>query len=121
MGTNYYHRFNHCDCCGRYDERHIGKNLTMFQGYRPDPYFPEEFTGPEITAWAQWKEVLRTEGEIWDEHGRQWDIDEFIAQVERTEKSTRRRQYDSIVDHYVDHRMDWIDADGFSFHEGEFT
>jgi hypothetical protein len=26
MGTNYYVRENICDCCGRYDEIHIGKS-----------------------------------------------------------------------------------------------
>lgn len=26
MGTNYYVRLNPCECCGRYNEYHIGKS-----------------------------------------------------------------------------------------------
>lgn len=31
MGTNFYFRFNMCDCCDRYDEIHIGKSSGGWQ------------------------------------------------------------------------------------------
>lgn len=120
MGTNFYHRYNHCDCCGRYDERHIGKNMTMFQGYRQDPDWPDPT--PEIVSWQQWKEILRTEGEVWDEYHRLWDLEAFISAVENTDPARRRRQYDWVMRHrFTPKHLDWLDADGFSFHEGDFS
>lgn len=125
MGANYYHRFAHCDCCGRYDERHIGKSLVMFRGYRPDPDWPDDFTGPVLASWQQWKEALSKEGEVWDEYGRQHDVQQFIADVESTDPVRRRRQYDWMQQHSAEYFLeldhDWLDADGFSFTGREFS
>jgi hypothetical protein len=123
MGTNYYHRFNACECCKRYDERHICKSMTSFQGFRPDPDWPDDST-VSITSWAGWKQKIRADGEVWDEYGRQWDVEQFIADVETTSPESRRRQYDWMVEHNhryggLDH--DWLDADGFSFTDTDFS
>jgi hypothetical protein len=118
MGTNHYHRYNHCDCCGRYDERHIGKSWGMFQGYR------DEDEKAPVTSWQGWKATLRADGEVWDEYGQQVDVEEFITDVEATDSVRRRRQYDWVRDHHSYGRAmehDWLDADGFSFTDNEFT
>lgn len=126
MGTNYYHRYAHCDCCGRYDERHICKSMVTFRGYRPDPDWPDEFTGPLLASWRQWKrELIDRGGQVWDEYGRQHDLAEFIAAVESTKPEHRRRQCDWVQEHAGDYgtRGDryWLDGDGFSFYDGEFS
>lgn len=120
MGTNYYHRSGHCDCCGRYDERHIGKSMVMFRGYRPDPDWPEDPTLTLVT-WEHWKAALRADGTIRDEYGREWDVNEFIAEVESTESRQRRRQFDWMEEHYSETPNDWLDPDGFSFCDREFS
>lgn len=124
MGTNFFHHTNACEHCGRHDERHIGKSFRMFQGYRPDPDWPDDPT-PYLTSWQHWKAALLAGGEIWDEYGTRWDAEDFIARVEATEKSLRRRQYDAVAEHAKLHgiavRNDWIDGDGFSFCDLEFS
>lgn len=125
MGTNYYHRYDHCECCGRYDERHICKSLRTFRGYRPDPDWPDEFTGPLLATWQQWKAELLKGGEVWDEYGRREETAAFIEAVEATKPEHRRRQYDWMVEHARDYGLslgrDWLDPEGFSFAEGEFS
>jgi hypothetical protein len=122
MGANYYHRTNRCDCCGRFDERHICKSGTSFQGYRPD--WANDST-PLIVSWEEWKTALRADGEVWDEYGQRHDVEQFIADVEATEPERRRRQYDWMVQHARDYGLsmdrDWLDPDGFSFTLSEFT
>ncbi len=121
MGTNYYHRYNACDCCGRYDERHICKSMLSFQGYRPAPDWPEDFTGPEVVSWKQWRSVIEASGEVWDEYGRKWDPAEFTAAVEATDPASRRRHYDWMVEHGMPLSRDWLDSDGFSFTTVDFS
>lgn len=110
MGTNFYHRNNLCHCCGRFDERHIGKSFTMFQGY------------DDIRSWQDWKRELLAGGEVWDEYSAKWDTEGFIAAVERTIPAARRRQYDWVMReaHPLSRDRDWLDADGFSFTDQEF-
>lgn len=132
MGTNFYHRYNKCECCGRYDERHICKSGTSFQGYRNDPadavLFPADppVYDPEILSWADWKTHLQAGGEVWDEYGSRWDVGEFIDYVERSNPPQRRRQYDWMVAHRYDYSVvgglehDWLDPEGFSFTDQEF-
>ena len=122
MGTNYYVRHDACKHCGRgSDETHICKSMTMFQGYED-----HWLVGP-IRSWADWKRVLTEEmdaSEVWDEYGRSQPTGEFIAEVEATDQSYRRRQFDWMAEHYpndVRAGSEWLDADGFSFTLSEFT
>jgi len=132
MGTNFYHRTNICKCCDRYDERHIGKSITDFRGYRPETtgpsYMPTVIDNgmPVILSWDDWKRELRKGGEIWNEYGAKLDTEQFIADVEATELAARRRQFDWVEAHGYNHRRidgtkpNWLDAHGFSFYDGEF-
>lgn len=128
MGTNYYHRTNICDCCGRYDEQHICKSLVSFEApvAWQDPQ-PDGFV-VTIKSWADWKARLLDGGEVWDEYGERIPTDEFIARVEATDPERRRWQYDWMAEHLPERvsvqpaeGMDWLDADGFSFYGGAFS
>lgn len=136
MGTNYYWRHNICTCCGRYAEWHICKSLISFQGHFGEETWNEAKlsydSGPALAAsWQQWKGLIRSDGEVWDEYGRQHAIETFIADVEATTPVARRRQYQWCADHTrhigvghldkVGEHGEWLDADGFSFHGGEFS
>ena len=119
MGTNYYHRTNLCDCCGRYDERHIGKNHSMFRGYRTEDWTNAD--GPELITWRQWKEHLAESGTVWSESGYQIPVAEFIDEVEAVPVKERRRQTQWVLDHGYTTAHDWHDPEGYSFHDGDFS
>lgn len=135
VSTNYYWRHNICACCGRHDEWHICKNLTSFEAHFGPAEWDDtikRFTAPPplVTTWAEWKGLLRTEGQVWDEYGHRHDVEAFIARVENTKPEDRRRQYDWCATHpqlgvrhldCVQVDGDWLDPDGFSFYGGDFS
>ena len=90
MGTNYYHRNSVCKCCGRFDERHIGKSSGgwqfSFRGYSGDD--PQK----TIESWADWQRVLQADGDIVDEYGREVPFVELRDLVER--KRAGENHYD---------------------------
>lgn len=114
MGTNYYHRYNACSHCDRYDERHIGKNSMgwqfSFRGYG------NAEDGPVIVSWQLWKEVLK-EGKIFDEYGRETTLDDFIAMIERSRG--KKNHYDYLRDdpRYGSSYLSdmWKDTEGWDF------
>lgn len=121
MGTNYSHRYNACDCCGRYEEAHVCKNLTSFS------WLVDEHDNVLVASWAEWKSRLLAGGTVVDEYGVTHDTEKFIEQVEATTPEARRKHYDWLVDHGAGSvgvepgtGVDWLDADGFSFYGGEF-
>jgi len=137
VGTNYFWHYDECEPCGRYETRHICKSLTIFEGYftcdapwneHTRQFDPEK---PIITSWKDWLAIFaNVPGEIWDEYGKQHEIDDFIAKVESTIPEQRRRQYDWLLDnndHRYPHKFgvepdgNWIDEDGFSWSGREFS
>lgn len=135
MSTNYYWRHNICSCCDRYDEWHIGKNLTSFEGRFGEPDWDDKtrtFLNPPpvVASWRQWRDLIRSGGQVWNEYGERIDTEVFIADVESTGEANRRRQYDWVANHtapYWDRKLgvvprgEWLDEDGFSFYGGEFS
>lgn len=128
MGTNYYHRTNICECCGRFDQQHICKSMVSFEA--PVVWPDESPFAPVVAAssWQEWKARLVADGEVWDEYGKQWDVLEFIDGVEATDPDARRRQFDWMSKHQPArtttepaYGMDWLDPDGFSFYGGAFS
>ena len=133
MGTNYYYRTNICDCiggCGRYDEKHIGKNSAgwefSFQGY----YNFGDEDKPDIRSFEEWKKELQTGGKIFDEYDRETSYEEFIAFVEemQTGKFNNRpnkNHYDYCKsmqkERYYDMNNDWKDKEGYSFTTHDFS
>ncbi len=124
MGTNYYHRTNICDCCSRYDERHIGKSSGgwefSFQGYKDEEH------QPKIASFEDWKRELQAEGKIFDEYGKEYSYEEFVKFVETKKGGTfndrsNTNQYDYCVEHGYGVSNDWKDAEGHPFTSAEFS
>lgn len=121
MGTNYYHRFNLCSECGRYDERHIGKHSFgwefSFRGYKQW----EDYKG--FRSWADWQRELAKGGKIFDEYGTEISRADFVAMVEATKG--KLSHYDEILNSpkYGASFLqdDWKDAEGWSFSATEFS
>lgn len=123
MGTNYYHRTNICQHCNRYDEVHIGKSshgwTFNFHGEREsDPEFNP--LGGIVISFADWKERLK-EGRIFDEHGKETSLEDFIQLVEskRDEKYNHATYCQTYHPDYAS--RSWLDDEGNSFSEGEFS
>ena len=116
MGTNYFHRYNRCDHCGRYDERHIGKQSAGWQ------FSFRAHTDSEmrliIGSWNCWKMALTT-GSIFDEYGKEWSYADFVAKVEATKDGLSH--YDEMARTWAVTEDDWKDSDGWSFTNGEFS
>lgn len=120
MGTNYYHRYNSCSECGRYNERHIGKNSAgwqfSFRGYNDDE------GKPLVASWEDWKNVLKI-GRIFDKYGREWSYDDFVAKVEKTKG--KQNHYDYLRDspnYGASYLQDmWKDAEGWDFSTTGFS
>ena len=133
MGTNYYWRHSICTCCQRYDEWHICKSLASFRAHFGEEQWNAETLRYDlppalVSSWAGWKELLRKDGQVWDEYGDQHDVDRFISDVEAVPTEARRRQYDWVAANrpsshvgQVTQYGDWLDPDGYSFYGGEFS
>jgi hypothetical protein len=118
MGTNYYHRYNACAHCGRYDERHIGKHSMGWQfSFRGHAKSDEDWNQTIIIgSWEQWKEALK-EGKIFDEYRREISLDDFIAMIERSRG--KKNHYDYLRDdpRYGSSYLSdmWKDTEGWDF------
>ena len=118
MGTNYYAIApecpNPCAHCEQEAEWHICKSLISFEAHEVSPW-------GAIESWADWKRVItRYHLTVRDEYGRDHDRSDFIRSVEATEPEARRRQHQWLIDHNYPLDRDYLDADGFSFHRGDF-
>lgn len=138
MGTNYFHRTNICECCGRYDELHIGKSSGgwqfSFRGYCDDFMV---YGAPVIRSYRDWlvqleprvqvfedgKEIkFEPIGRIFDEYGKEVSLDDFKTLVEQ-KKSEPLNHTTYCWTHHPDHaRQDcWLDPEGHSFSSAEFS
>jgi hypothetical protein len=105
MGTNYYHRRDVCPTCQRAaEEVHIGKSsmgwtfsFSGTAGYR---------------TWEEWRDVLRSGGEIRDEYGDAVTL----AHLERLVEEKRGGK-----NHAATYGDGWVDPDGHSFSSREFS
>lgn len=123
MGTNYYHRTKICDHCDRYDKHHIGKSswgwTFSFHGERDvDPTF--NVLGEIVASFEDWKIRLK-KGKIFDEYGEKISLTDFIEMVE--EKITQSKNHTTYCrENHLDHAEKcWLDKEGHSFAEGEFS
>lgn len=144
MGTNYYWRINECECCKRFDEKHIGKSSGgwefNFQGYRN----AQETGDPkdDILSWEDWKARLRESGSIYDEYGTKLSFEEFVDLVENAkapgkmwgsgetarpllnhiDEIFRCGRYDEYtLKEYRDPNKHWKDPLGYAFSTTEFS
>jgi len=122
MGTNYYHRTNICKHCNRYDEEHIGKSSSgwtfSFHGDREG----WELKHP-ITSFEDWKKILK-EGKIFDENDEEISLEDFIKLVESKQNEKFNHTKYCLNQHlerkYAEKNC-WLDKNGNSFSEGEFS
>lgn len=121
MSTNYYLYKKCADAClhctGE-EELHICKNLTMFRAY--------EMEDASINSWQDWIAYLATqiylnEGIIKSEYGTRLSLDYFIFLVSNTTLESRRKNYDYNIEHFGSDDSHWLDPQGFSFTEKEFS
>ena len=114
MGMNYYHRINQCTLCGRYDEMHIGKSsfgwTFAFRGYLNGPAVIRSYQD-----WLTILEAVEAVGDIYNEEGNEISVEEFKAMVE----SKRVAKHNQAIDHPSPH--DWLDPEGYSFCDLEFS
>lgn len=102
--------------------------MTSFEAivvWQTSPPFEQVIT---IGSWAEWKNLLRQDGEIWDEYGKEWDVEEFIAKVDDTNPDHRATQYErmcqycpSDVSTLPTPEKTWLDPDGFTFSARPFS
>jgi len=114
MGTNYYHRFNICSHCRRYDQLHIGKSSARwtfsFRGYR----YSEWDDGLVIVSYKDWLERLEKGGEIFNEYGDSIPLENFRDIVENRPHAMchHAREFPGPDT--------WTDDEGYSFTGQEF-
>ena len=117
MGTNYYHRTNICQCCNRFNERHIGKSSAgwqfNFQGYNG-------YEIPNIISFEDWKKELQSDGKIFDEYGRDISFKAFVQMV-KSKQSQPNNHYDYCIEQGYIMDNDWKDIKGYSFTSAEFS
>lgn len=110
MGTNYYHRTNICDCCGRYEERHIGKHSAGWQ-FSFQAIDEDQLVIQSRKDW--YNHLINESGKIFDEYGQELTLEELHAIVESSRGGivhARRYPGDGFVDEA-----------GWSFTIGEFS
>jgi hypothetical protein len=125
MGTNYYVAKNLCDCCKRHDEEyHIGKSsggwAFTFQGYKYDG----------LVSWKYYKEFLQDKI-IMNEYGERIDYDWFVHFIETVKSPSYVNPDNGNKNHlhndaarksgYFNPEHDWVDEDGYSFSDREFS
>lgn len=110
MGTNYYARYNICDCCDRYNELHIGKSSFgwkfLFRGYTKE----EDL---DIQTFENWKNFLKSEDvKIFDEYDEKVEYQRFIEFIEKKQNDDK---------HSNKHDIGYLDDEGYEFYNEEFS
>ena len=106
MSTNYYHREQPCEKCGRGEETHIGKSAIgwafSFRAY------------PGLRTWTDWRRRLAAGGRIFDEYDREVDFGAFVRRVENSRGSQQHARLHPSPG-------DYLDPEGHSFSERWFS
>ncbi|RLI44771.1 hypothetical protein DRO61_11740 [Candidatus Bathyarchaeota archaeon] len=135
MGTNFYMIYNKCDCCDRFDSAHIGKNSGgwqfSFQSIRPEISYwspdgclavsdPKEII---VSSWKDWEKLLKLEeNSIRDEYERPVSYLELKKIVEGSmKKKTNKNHTIECKDDYDDGDLPYLDSEGYSFVNYDFS
>lgn len=135
MGTNYYLRYNICNCCNRYDELHIGKSSGgwQFLFHQVDEDINSRDINPEsilldvskthviIDSYQKWKRFI-------DRFVSDYEVakifDEYDNEIEPSELFNKIESNRDLLSHYHNVKDDsncFVDDDGHSFIKGEFS
>jgi hypothetical protein len=118
MGTNYYHERELCDKCHNSEREHIGKSSA---GWTFTFHATET-----IRSFADWKARLSEGGRIVDEYGDEISLPDFVQMVENKRKPWGPKQVPPL-NHTIEGRKhqwgdrNFLDPEGHSFSEGEFS
>ena len=107
MGKNYYARINICECCGRYDEIHIGKSSF---GWRFAVEINEEYykTLDELNQFLNKENV-----KLVDEYGKELDPNSLFLLIE--DKKDDKCHFDDYPkDKYADDEFADLSKRSFS-------
>lgn len=130
MGTNYYHRFNVCPHCERWDSAHICKSGSLFHALTRED--SEGHIRVVVSTWAQWQDRLREDGFVLDEYDKRIDVDEFIERFAASGSGDSHPQLRYVAEGELiacpspgdvirwDRHSSWLDPDGYLFHAFEF-
>jgi hypothetical protein len=134
MGTNYYLHYNICKCCSRSDEIHIGKSsggwTFSFQGYRANGTYYTEIKDKDekelkIESYKDWlsflERMIAKGSEIRDEYNEKISLDKFKELVERKKDEKFNHTKYCMVEHPSSMKDLWLDAEGHSFSDGDFS
>ena len=109
MGTNYYARFNICECCGRLDELHLGKSSAGWAFSFRAHEKPKLHSYKDILQWLQNKKAV-----IVNEYGKEITLPEFRDVVEN-------RSYKALNFIEENPSYGFLDPEGHPFTEREFS
>jgi len=133
MGTNYYLYINICPHCKKEDERiHLGKKswgwafsvqgfkYLDFFGKAANDFIEHALNYYSITEWKTWKDILKNMPKSWiikDEEDREVTVKDFIKLVESSYKVKKN------LKHAIEcpSERDYLDDDGYSISEGDFS
>lgn len=117
MGTNYYVRYNRCDCCGRYDELHMCKSFRTYQAHWDLPHINPV---GQITSVSDWLKLLEMPGvEVWDEYGDQHDPVEVRARISDS-RAASSDEYAKALEFHAQHQLSWLSHDGYRDPDGYY-
>lgn len=112
MGTNYYLRLRFCSCCGRYDERHIGKSSAGWKFiFRVHENIDVNEWKGETLHYKNWSD----EEGIFNEYGDKVSYDDFWELVKN--KQDGKPHLTPLGEM---HRA-WIDENGYNVCNYDFS
>lgn len=111
MGTNYFARIETCNCCGRYDESHIGKYSYGWEFL---------FQGQELCSWKEWKKFLKDDKiKIFDEYGKEHSISDLEELIKSNKKDKRLHKF--LPQNFYSKDNYFTDKEGYKFCGGDFS
>jgi hypothetical protein len=127
MGTNYYHErgsveTHRCPRCGDRCERCEGETRTHIGKSSAGWTFSFHAT-ETIRSYRDWLAVLESGGRIVNEYGEEVSLDEFKARVEGKRSSPNSHAKEALRGAWGSHyaSTQFLDPEGHSFNEGEFS
>lgn len=137
MGTNYYIRYNICDCCDRYEEFHIGKssygwqfsfqeinsgNEINLKDLDPKTMLLDADDYVELKSFQDWKSFIEKyvidfeTAKIYDEYDEEIEPQTFFDMVRDKQTTENKNHTVEVNDEYS-----YLDSEGYSFSKGDFS